>query len=125
MKCIATICSKKKDENTELLPAHLRYLAPHVEQTYNKAEGSNLPFYILSGKYGLIGGEEQIPYYDYYLEADKVEELSIKVAEQIEKEGITDMDFYFEDKESWAPYISTLEKATKQAGCALNKVLFA
>lgn len=123
MKCFITICSKKKDNSPLLLPAHLRYLAPHVEQTYEKAKELNIPFYILSGKYGLVSGDENIPYYDYYLEVDKVDELSDIVGEQIKKLGITDINFYFEEKETWKPYIVALEKATDKTECVLNKEL--
>lgn len=124
MKCLVTICAKKKDGNPELLPAYLRYLAPHIEQTHTKAKKLNIPFYILSGKYGLVPANEEISDYDYYLEKEKVEDLSDLMAEQIKKLGITEIDFYFEEKESWKPYISALEKASIKAEYLLNKEIF-
>ena len=123
MKCLVTICSKKKDESDLPLPAHLRYLGTHIEQTYDKARAAKLPMYILSGKYGLVSSEEQIPNYDYYLEADKADELSVTLAEQIKTLGITDIDFYIENKDSWKPYIAALEKSAQEAGAALTKEL--
>ena len=79
--------------------------------------------YILSGKYGLVSSEEQIPNYDYYLEADKADELSITLAEQIKNLAITDIDFYIENKDSWKPYIEALEKGAQEAGATLTKEL--
>ncbi len=38
MKCLVTICSKNKNESIEPLPAHLRYFAPHIGYTYQKAK---------------------------------------------------------------------------------------
>ncbi len=121
MKCIITICSKKKDESQEALPARLRYLGERIDDTYSKAQAAHLPMYFLSGKYGLVFSEDTIPYYDYYLEMDKVDELALTLAEQIKSLDITDIDFYIENKESWKPYIEALEKGAGAANCTLHK----
>lgn len=121
MKCLVTICSKNKNPSQELLPAHLRYLASHIEETYKKSQELGVTLYILSGKYGLIKGEAQIPLYDYYLDASHVDELSKLVTAQIKQEGLTDIDFYIEEKETWKPYISALEQASIASGIIVHK----
>ena len=121
MKCLVTICSKNKDINEDLIPAHLRYLAPHITQIYKKSQDLGVPLYILSGKYCLIKSEDPIPFYDYYLESSHVEELTQIVSDQIKKEGITDIDFYIEEKETWKPYITALEQASVVSGIILHK----
>lgn len=121
MKCLVTICSKNKDESEELLPAYLRYLAPHIQDTYKKSQELQLPMYILSGKYGLLRGDDLIPFYDYYLESSHIVELAKTVTDQIKQEGVTSIDFYVEEKETWKPYISVLEQASFTLGIILNK----
>ncbi len=120
MKLIATICSRRKRDDFGLLAAYERYIGDHVSQVMKMAEVEKLPFYILSGKYGLINSDQPIPYYDYYLEKESVDSLSKLVADQIMTANITEIDFYSEDKDSWIPYVDTLQKAVKLAGTKLN-----
>ncbi len=115
MKVFITICSKHKDADPELLLAHERYLGEHIKITKSKAKENDTLFYILSGKYGLISGDDFIPDYDYYLE-NETQELIQLVKSQILEAGITDMEFYYQDKETWKPYILTLNKAATLAG---------
>ena len=77
--------------------------------------------YILSGKYGLIKGDAPVPLYDYYLESSHVIELAKTVTDQIKQEGITEIDFYIEEKETWKPYIAALEEASIISEIILNK----
>ena len=84
------------------------------------AIAEKLPFYILSGKYGLIPGNQKIPYYDYYLKESAIDMLVKTVIQQIKKEEISEIDFYAEDKISWIPYINVIKKAVRQANIKLN-----
>jgi len=68
MKIAATICSRSKRSDASLLPARDRYTGEHVQRTATIADEFKTPFYILSGKYGLIEANTEIPTYDYYLE---------------------------------------------------------
>ena len=69
----------------------------------------------------MIKGDDPVPFYDYYLEGSHIEELAAMVADQIKQEGITGIDFYIEEKETWKPYISALEQASLASGIILNK----
>lgn len=120
MKIVCTICSKKKDEDEKLMPARLRYSAPHIQLTDKTATEAGLPFFILSGKYGLIEGEKEIPYYDYYLEEKAVDDLVKILIQQINDYGITEIDFYTEEKESWLPYQNAIRKSSESTGILLN-----
>lgn len=120
MKIVATICSKDKLEVDRELPAQELYLGQHVEDTKKIADQEGLDFYILSGLYGLIPGTQKIPLYDYYLQPDAVEELTERVVQQMEEAEITEVDFYFEDKESWQPYIDTIKNACERLDVKLN-----
>lgn len=120
MNVVATICSKEKNIDSELMPAHERYLGDHVRAARTVAEDSTLPLYILSGKFGLISGDDIIPDYDYYLEKE-TEELINLVASQMQEAGISEIEFYHKDKEAWKPYASTLTSAARQAGVQVRK----
>lgn len=120
MKIVCTICSKRKREDTGLLPARLRYTAPHIAATEKIAKENGEPFYILSGKYGVISGDTNIPNYDYYLEMNAVEPLSKVIAEQLEAERITEVDFYTEQKPTWAPYEKAITEGASLAGALLH-----
>lgn len=105
-----------KKETDIPVPAQELYLAPHIQATKKIADTSGLPFFILSGKYGLLAGADLVSNYDYYLEASAVESLASMMAEQIKDRGITEIDFYFEDKESWKPYKDAMTGASLKAG---------
>lgn len=103
-----------------LLPAEERYTGDHISKGKDFAAAEGAPFYILSGKYGLIPGTQKIPYYDYYLEEDAVNDLVEKVIKQMQKEEISEIDFYMENKDSWGPYVETINRASKQMKIKLN-----
>jgi hypothetical protein len=116
MKVIATICSKEKDPSTELLPAVERYRGEHIQIARAEAIRIDSPLYILSGKFGLVSGDDFIADYDYLLEMESAE-LTRLVKSQMEEAGITEVEFYYKEKGSWAPYRDTLRNA-----CTLGRV---
>lgn len=120
MKAIVTICSREKDDRQTLLKASKRYLGDHIGKTKKIATESGEAFFILSGKYGLISAETEIPYYDYYLENSKVDDLADKVSKQIKKQDITSIDSYLENKKSWEPYKMALEKGALLASIPVS-----
>lgn len=120
MNIVVTISSKHKDKTPELLPARKRYVSEHVKKTEIIAEEQQLPFFILSGKHGLVSADELVADYDQYLEMDAVADLVSVVEAQLRTAGITEIDYYMEDKESWIPYDMTLKKATDLTGTVLR-----
>lgn len=121
MKVTVTICSKHKDERPELLSATERYTGAHIQKAKEIAAEQSVPFYILSGMFGLISANTLIPYYDYYLEEGVIDSLAELIAEQIQKERITEIDFYAEEKESWEPYKKAMQKGVALAGITLTE----
>jgi len=119
MKVIVTICSKHKNDEPELLPARERYTGDHIAKTEQIANESDLPFFILSGKYGLLAADEKVSNYDYYLEPEAINDLAKVVEGQLLKFGITEIEFYTKGKESWESYEIALRKATELAGATL------
>ncbi len=120
MKIICTICSRVKREDDGLLPARVRYAAPHIAATEKIAQEKGESFYILSGKYGVISGDMEIPNYDYYLETSASEPLSRVIAEQLKSAGVTEIDFYTEQKPTWASYEAAITKGAQSAEVILR-----
>jgi hypothetical protein len=120
MQAIATICSRHKKQDLAMLPARARYTGEHINKVAKIADESGISFYILSGKYGLISADKEIADYDYYLEQKQVNPLATTISGQLTEAGITELDFYTEDKESWAPYIEAMQKGAALAKVSLN-----
>ena len=120
MKIICTICSRRKKEDSDLLPARERYSGDHIKLVKDIARKSKLPLYFLSGRYGLISGNTMIPYYDYYLEDAVVNTLTKLVVDQIKENKISEIEFYAEDKPSWAPYKNVITFDVAEADITLH-----
>ena len=121
MRVAVTICSRQKNEDVELLPACRRYTGEHIANTEKIAQELGLPFFILSGKYGLLPADEKIPNYDYHLETSTIDDLAEVMEEQLRKFNVNEIEFYTEGKESWIPYETALKKAAELASVTLNK----
>ncbi len=94
MKILATYCSALKNETVELVASHKRYKSNRIESIRIKAQNLAIPFFILSGKFGLIRSDQPIPYYDHLLVMAEVESHSKLVAEQIKEAGISKIEFF-------------------------------
>lgn len=116
MKVVATICSRKKDEAENLLPAYERYLGAHIDKVKHIAIEQGAPFYILSGLYGFIPADMLIPTYDYLLVDSAVDPLIAIVADQMKADGITEVVLYTEDNPNWQPYHRAVEMGAMNAG---------
>ena len=116
MRVIATMCSRAKRSDTAPLPAYERYLGEHVAQVRALAHQGQRPFFIFSGKFGLIPADQKIPDYDHRLEMQMSYFLSIEVAIQLTKYNIRHVDFWVEDKPGWAVYRQTLARAAEFRG---------
>lgn len=120
MKIICTICSKSKLPDVGLLPAKDRYIGLHIKETIEFSEKENLPLYILSGKYGLISGDENISNYDYYLKEEDIPALAVQLQKQFLALNITEINFCIKQKPDWAPYIRVLTESTRYAGIPIH-----
>jgi hypothetical protein len=87
-----------------MLPAHRRYRGDHVAQVRQIAREKGLPFFLLSGKFGLIHEDRMVPCYDCLLSERDVEPLIRKVRTQLAKRGIHRLWFYNKPKPQWEPY---------------------
>jgi hypothetical protein len=117
---VCSICSREKDPRDNNLPARLRYLGSHIAMAERVAKDEGHPFFILSGKYGFISGNELILSYDLLLTAELVDELAETVAKQLSIEGVQEIRFYTKRKPAWAPYLLALQTAASSVGTKLT-----
>lgn len=83
-----TYCCKEKRDDTGQLPAIDRYLSERIRYVYQLALESEAEFRILSGKYGLLRGSDEIPYYDHLLRVGEVEAMTTIVSSQLKNAGV-------------------------------------
>lgn len=62
-----------------------RYLSDRIQQVSEQAKEKEEQFAILSGKYGLLEPEEQIPYYDKLLKKQHLPEMIPEVEKQLQQ----------------------------------------
>lgn len=118
VKVFCTTCCKEKKKDIGLLPANERYLSERIDFVFNKSEEQQTPFFILSGKYGLIPSDHKIPFYDKKLEKKEVSNMLDLVVGQLRKYDIDEIHFYAIPSElnvEWEPYHQLMELACKKA----------
>ncbi|MDB5260005.1 MAG: hypothetical protein JWN37_236 [Candidatus Nomurabacteria bacterium] len=116
MKAICTICSEQKLKNTESLPIWKKYQSLRILEVRNIANSLLMPFFLISGKFGLINEDEQIGYYDHMLVEHEAPALAKLLKLQIKENNITELHFYAKPRDqSWAPYYDALEQACKES----------
>ena len=125
MEVVATICSKEKLTDTKPLPANERYLGSHITFVKQVAEKRRLPFFIVSGVYGLISANEKIPYYDHLLIKSEVEALAEKIATQLKERGISVIHLYSKEKPNWKVYEEALMGGAKLTGAEVETQMLA
>lgn len=76
-------CSKRKKPVSKAQALEL-YDGPFY-RVVRKAKPQNLDILILSAKYGLIGSNESISYYDQMMTAERAEELASEIIMKLEK----------------------------------------
>ena len=69
MILLVTACGSKKEEKPA--PAWKLYKSSRIRYLYRKAKEFNIPFYILSAKYGLVNSEQIIEPYDEIMTEEK------------------------------------------------------
>lgn len=92
---LITACGRSKEKKPQ--PAWRLYKSPRIRYLKKVADEMDIPFYILSAKYGLIPAEESIEPYDVILTEKIYEELFQKVLRQLKElknEGVSLVLYY-------------------------------
>jgi tetratricopeptide (TPR) repeat protein len=118
-----TYCSASKNKSAGLLPAIERYTSPRIARVGGLARQEGVPFWILSGEYGLIPQSYPIRWYDHRLVEAEVLALARRVVEQLKEGGISQV-VYFEplaaDGAGAKPYREVMETACVPASVTLE-----
>lgn len=120
---VCTICSRKKNRAEGLLPALQRYHSQRIRTIFSLARKEGLSFAILSGKFGLIGPEKPIPYYDKLLAEEDVGVISSQIVSFLSRNVIKKVIFLLPNPARdprVAPYIESMRQAIKNTDIGLD-----
>lgn len=114
--CFCTICCKRKRRGAAPLPALQRYLSRRIRFVHALSRRHGLPLRILSGRFGLLSPDQQIPYYDQPLSASQVDALVPRVATQLATARVKRLVFFARPRATpgWRPYYDLLERACRR-----------
>lgn len=117
-----TYCSKEKDRTRKDLPAIQRYDSGRINKVKALAEEKEENFAILSGKYGLIGPEEEIPFYDELLRERNIPQLITGVKNFLEAKNVEKVLYHTRKVENERkPYFKLVKNACEGLDIELEK----
>ena len=118
MEYLCTSCCKKKCTDEGLLPASQRYISERIGQVLNESIRLDKPLLILSGRYGFIDSDHEIPRYDQKLEPGDVARIVPLLVSQLREKGVSKTVFIGRPRTTpgWKPYYDALEQAFNQLG---------
>lgn len=122
MRVVVTTCCAEKSKLPGLIPAKDRYLSKRIDSVLNEAKSNGVEFFILSGKYGLIHSNFEIPYYDEALLQNKVDDLLPLVQQQLKDNEIDTITFFGENPahhKDWVPYYTVIERACEELSVSI------
>jgi len=128
MKALVTICSKNKSAKKGLVRARERYISQRIDKVVELAQQLSVPCFILSGKFGLISSETEIPWYDHLMQEKDINDIVKKSLDFLKdfnrtNPEITQLDFYVVSPQkdpNTRVYITAIEKIAMQAGLNLK-----
>ncbi|MFO7794273.1 MAG: hypothetical protein R6V35_04845 [Candidatus Nanohaloarchaea archaeon] len=117
-----TYCTKEKDRTRKDLPAIERYDSERIDRIKALAEKRNEDFAILSGKYGLIWPEEEIPFYDELLRERNIPQLITGVKNFLESHNVDKVIYHTRKLENERkPYFKLVKNACQGLDIELEK----
>ncbi len=125
MTIFCTYCTGNKNQSANTMRTLDLYISNRIASTHIAATSLGLPFYILSGKYGLVDAEQHISHYDQRLSQEAVAKHAHTLAKQIQHIGINKIVFFHLptsiDKYNKA-YIDCMIFATKLSNIDLSLI---
>ncbi|MBM3475347.1 MAG: hypothetical protein FJX75_18955 [Armatimonadetes bacterium] len=118
MHVLCTYCSRSKSHVAGEIPAASRYLGEHIVSVAAAALDLGIPYFILSGEYGLVAPETPVRDYDHLLLAEEVGPMVPRVAEQIGHLGIARVAYVTKplaDHPQLGPYCDLMLTACNRA----------
>ncbi|NIM92931.1 MAG: hypothetical protein GTO18_04380 [Anaerolineales bacterium] len=125
MTAFCTYCSAEKNHAPGDLPAIKRYLSQRIRSVYATALSAGIPFFILSGEFGLLEPCDPIPDYEHLLVQSEVNIHAELVAGQFQDFGVKGFVFFtvpVSQDPNVAPYIECMKAACERAGVEMSIV---
>ena len=117
-----TYCSKEKDRTRKDLPAIERYDSERINKVKALSEEENENFAILSGKYGLIEAQEEIPFYDELLRERNIPQLITGVKNFLKSNNVEKVIYHTKKVENERkPYFKLVKNACEGQNIELEK----
>ncbi len=118
MRFLLTTCCAAKHPDPGLLPATERYTSPRIQMARTMARRLGLPLLILSGVYGVVSGDEGVPYYDHALQPGEADALLPGVVARLRELEVTSLALIVRPPGTpgWGPYLDVIDRATGQLG---------
>lgn len=117
-----TYCSKDKDRTRKDIPAVERYDSERIKDVKALADERDEDFVILSGKYGLIGPQEEIPFYDELMRERNIPQLITGVKNYLESRNIEQVTYHTKAvKNERKPYYKLIKNACDALDVELEK----
>ena len=109
--CYITYCSKNKKKSAKPLSAVERYLSPRIRHVDELARLDMADFRILSGRFGLLRADEQVPWYDHLLKDSEVKQMAERVEPGLS--GYREAVFFYREGDYIEPYLETIKRAAE------------
>ena len=119
---LVTICSKEKRLDSGPLPAAQRYLSGRISAVVARGQELGKKVFILSGKFGLLGPNEEIDWYDRALTAEDEPAITELVTRRLAAENANRVIFCAKpiDAPGWRPYYNVIAAACANLGITLE-----
>ncbi|MFB6191476.1 MAG: hypothetical protein ABEJ64_03535 [Candidatus Nanohaloarchaea archaeon] len=119
-----TYCSREKKRG-EGLSASERYDSARIDRIHGLAEEEDEPFAVLSGKFGLVEPDEEVPFYDQLLADENMEQVAEDAADHLEGHGITEARYFTRPVEGERKvYRDCIREACEIASVELETIVF-
>lgn len=121
-------CSARKRPDPGPLPALTRYDSARLRAVARLAAADGARLLILSGRFGLLAPETEIPWYDHRLTADEAPELAARVAAQLRALGAVALVWFTVSPAvdpGVTPYGDVIRAAAAAAGVPLRERIVA
>jgi len=117
-----TYCSKEKERTRKDLPAIERYDSERIDRIKALAEKKDEELAILSGKYGLINPEDEIPFYDELMREKNIPQLITGVKNFLESNNVSNVIYHTKEvKGERRPYFKLIRNACDTLDIELEK----
>ena len=94
MLIYCTYCSAEKQSTKKPIPAIDLYQSTRIQDVHQMASKANLPFFIFSGKHGLIAPHQPVAWYDHLMQKEAISTHAEFLAKQIHSLNILAIHFF-------------------------------